>query len=38
MQSPQEALSVLENHWQTWIVEDDFRQIKAAGLNHVRYV
>jgi len=28
----------LENHWQTWIVEDDFKQIKAAGLNHVRYV
>lgn len=38
MQSKQTALSVLQNHWQTWIVEDDFRQMKAVGLNHVRYV
>jgi len=38
MQDRQNALRVLETHWQTWIVEDDFRQIKAAGLNHVRYV
>ncbi|KAF9647958.1 glycoside hydrolase [Thelephora ganbajun] len=36
MQNRQDALRVLENHWQTWIVEDDFRQIRAAGLNHVR--
>jgi len=33
LQDRQAALSVLENHWQTWIVEDDFKQIKAAGLN-----
>ena len=38
MQNRQGALSVLENHWQTWIVEGDFKQIKAVGLNHVRYV
>ena len=38
MQTERTALSVLENHWGTWIVEDDFRQMKAVGLNHVRYV
>lgn len=38
MQNPQTALSVLENHWQTWIVEDDFKQMKSVGLNHVRCV
>ncbi|KAF9267774.1 glycoside hydrolase family 5 protein [Marasmius fiardii PR-910] len=27
---------ILENHWDTWITEDDFRQISEAGLNHVR--
>lgn len=37
MQDQQTALNVLKNHWQTWIVEDDFRQMKAFGLNHVRY-
>lgn len=37
MQDERTALNVLENHWQTWIVEDDFRQMKAVGLNHVRY-
>ncbi|KAF5352453.1 hypothetical protein D9756_005900 [Leucocoprinus leucothites] len=31
-----EAAQVLKNHWDTWITEDDFRQIAAAGLNHVR--
>ncbi|KAI0833509.1 glycoside hydrolase family 5 protein [Trametes gibbosa] len=30
------ALDVLQNHWATWITEDDFVAIKAAGLNHVR--
>ncbi|KAH7101605.1 glycoside hydrolase family 5 protein [Auriculariales sp. MPI-PUGE-AT-0066] len=30
------AKSVLANHWNTFITEDDFVQIKAAGLNHVR--
>ena len=32
------ALDVLQNHWDTWITEDDFVAIKAAGLNHVRSV
>ncbi|KAF9484376.1 glycoside hydrolase family 5 protein [Pholiota conissans] len=32
----QTALSILTNHWETWITEDDFAQISAAGLNHVR--
>ncbi|CAE7135035.1 unnamed protein product [Rhizoctonia solani] len=27
---------VLRRHWETWIVEDDFRKIAEAGLNHVR--
>ncbi len=31
-----EALSRLTRHWNTWITQDDFRQIAAAGLNHVR--
>lgn len=31
-----QAQTVLSNHWNTWIVEDDFNQIAAAGLNHVR--
>lgn len=30
------ATSTLEQHWDTWITEDDFEDIKAAGLNHVR--
>ncbi|KAG6817924.1 hypothetical protein H0H87_012392 [Tephrocybe sp. NHM501043] len=30
------ALKVLQNHWNTWITEDDFKAISAAGLNHVR--
>ncbi|KAI9570306.1 glycoside hydrolase family 5 protein [Boletus coccyginus] len=30
------ALSVLQNHWNTWITESDFSAIAAAGLNHVR--
>ncbi|MCJ1272901.1 exo-1,3-beta-glucanase [Puttea exsequens] len=31
-----EAQSRLSNHWNTWIVEQDFKDIAAAGLNHVR--
>ena len=31
-----EASSRLTNHWNTWITQDDFNQIAAAGLNHVR--
>ncbi|KAI0749793.1 glycoside hydrolase [Daedaleopsis nitida] len=36
MQDHDHALNVLQNHWDTWITEDDFAAIKAAGLNHVR--
>lgn len=38
LQDRNHALSVLQNHWETWITEDDFASIKDAGLNHVRYV
>ncbi|KIK63051.1 glycoside hydrolase family 5 protein [Collybiopsis luxurians FD-317 M1] len=31
-----DTLAVLQNHWDTWITEDDFAAISAAGLNHVR--
>ncbi|KAL2218908.1 glycoside hydrolase superfamily [Thermoascus aurantiacus ATCC 26904] len=31
-----EALRRLSNHWNTFITADDFHQIAAAGLNHVR--
>ncbi|EPQ60446.1 glycoside hydrolase [Gloeophyllum trabeum ATCC 11539] len=30
------AHSALVNHWNSWITEEDFVQIAAAGLNHVR--
>jgi len=36
MQDRGAAQSALTNHWNTWITEDDFAQIAAAGLNHVR--
>ncbi|KAF7312287.1 Glycoside hydrolase family 5 protein [Mycena indigotica] len=36
MQDAQTALNVLQKHWDTWITEDDFKAIAAAGLNHVR--
>lgn len=32
------ALGILQNHWETWFTEDDFADIQAAGLNHVRFV
>lgn len=32
------AQEILQQHWETWITEDDFKAIKAAGLNHVRSV
>ncbi|ETW87145.1 glycoside hydrolase family 5 protein [Heterobasidion irregulare TC 32-1] len=35
-QSYPTALSKLQNHWNTWITEQDFADIAAAGLNHVR--
>ncbi|PVH93924.1 glycoside hydrolase family 5 protein [Periconia macrospinosa] len=30
------AYSKLSQHWNSWITQDDFNQIAAAGLNHVR--
>lgn len=30
------AQSKLEQHWDSWIIQDDFNQIAAAGMNHVR--
>jgi len=36
LQDADSALSVLQQHWETWITEDDFKAIQAAGLNHVR--
>ncbi|KAG6876479.1 hypothetical protein C0992_012826 [Termitomyces sp. T32_za158] len=30
------AFAVLQAHWDSWITESDFRDIAAAGLNHVR--
>ncbi|KAH7927594.1 glycoside hydrolase family 5 protein [Leucogyrophana mollusca] len=30
------AESALQAHWNTWITEEDFANIAAAGLNHVR--
>lgn len=30
------ALSRLSQHWNSWITQDDFNQMAAAGLNHVR--
>ncbi|KAJ3744418.1 glycoside hydrolase family 5 protein [Lentinula detonsa] len=31
-----DTLAMLQNHWNTWITEDDFIAISNAGLNHVR--
>lgn len=36
MQDYNTAHFALVNHWNSWITEDDFRQISEAGLNHVR--
>ncbi|KAI0264501.1 glycoside hydrolase [Gloeopeniophorella convolvens] len=36
MQDFQTAQGVLQQHWNTWITEDDFIAIAAAGLTHVR--
>lgn len=30
------AYDTLSSHWGSWITEDDFTQIAAAGFNHVR--
>ncbi|QRV98105.1 Cellulase (glycosyl hydrolase family 5 protein) [Ceratobasidium sp. AG-Ba] len=37
LQDADTVQSVLTKHWDTWITEDDIRQISEAGLNHVRY-
>ena len=30
------AAAALKSHWDSFITQDDFNQIAAAGLNHVR--
>jgi glucan 1,3-beta-glucosidase len=30
------AKAKLQQHWNSWITQDDFQQMAAAGLNHVR--
>ncbi|KAF9479442.1 glycoside hydrolase family 5 protein [Pholiota conissans] len=35
-QSSKVASATLKKHWDTWITEKDFKDIAAAGLNHVR--
>jgi len=35
-QNPSDAQATLVQHWDTWITEDDFKEIANAGLNHVR--
>ncbi|GJJ13378.1 hypothetical protein Clacol_007630 [Clathrus columnatus] len=34
--NPSTAISVLQNHWNTWITEEDFARMAEAGLNHIR--
>jgi glucan 1,3-beta-glucosidase len=36
LMDPKNASALLEKHWESWITEDDFAAIAAAGLNHVR--
>lgn len=36
MQNSTVAQAVLNQHWSSWITENDFKAIAAAGLNHVR--
>ncbi|TFY53027.1 hypothetical protein EVJ58_g9680 [Rhodofomes roseus] len=36
LQDTATATSALQNHWNSWITEQDFADIAAAGLNHVR--
>jgi aryl-phospho-beta-D-glucosidase BglC (GH1 family) len=31
-----QAQSVLQDHWNTWITEDDIRIISESGFNHIR--
>jgi len=35
-QDPQVAKNKLTSHWNTWITENDLKNIAGAGLNHVR--
>ncbi|EIN04828.1 glycoside hydrolase family 5 protein [Punctularia strigosozonata HHB-11173 SS5] len=36
LQDDDVALKALQNHWETWMTEEDFANMSAAGLNHVR--
>ncbi|KAI4521815.1 glycoside hydrolase family 5 protein [Schizophyllum commune Loenen D] len=36
LQDRDAATAALKAHWDSWITEDDFRQIAEAGLTHVR--
>ncbi|KAI0250270.1 glycoside hydrolase [Lactifluus subvellereus] len=36
LQDPNTALAALKQHWDTWITEDDFIEMAAAGLTHIR--
>lgn len=36
LQSKTQAKAILQKHLNTFVTEDDFRQIAALGLNHVR--
>ncbi|KZT73339.1 glycoside hydrolase family 5 protein [Daedalea quercina L-15889] len=36
LQDTATATSALQNHWNTWITEQDLADIAGAGLNHVR--
>ncbi|GAC74378.1 hypothetical protein PANT_11c00030 [Moesziomyces antarcticus T-34] len=36
LQPRNKAVSILQNHLNSFVSEDDFRQMAAAGLNHVR--
>jgi glucan 1,3-beta-glucosidase len=36
LQDPDVALKALQSHWETWITEEDFANMSAAGLNHIR--
>ncbi|KAL1749025.1 glycoside hydrolase family 5 protein [Schizophyllum fasciatum] len=36
LQDREKATAALKAHWDSWITEDDFKQIADAGLTHVR--
>lgn len=31
-----DARSVMTQHYETWVVEDDIEQLYKAGMNHIR--